>query len=64
MTRKSISIISLSITLLLAAHVFAQEKKDNQPEAKPAAEKSVDKNAPVDPYAVPDGTPKQLMQFQ
>jgi thiol-disulfide isomerase/thioredoxin len=48
--------------LLLSANVFAQGKKD-KPEAKPAAEKSVDKNAALDPYAVPDGTPKQLMEF-
>ena len=63
MAQKWISIVSLSMALLLAIPALADENKDKKPQDKLAVEKSVDKNAAGDPYAVPEGTPKQLMEF-
>jgi thiol-disulfide isomerase/thioredoxin len=51
------------MALLLVIPALADENKDKKPQDKPAAEKSVDHSAAADPYAVPDGTPKQLMEF-
>jgi thiol-disulfide isomerase/thioredoxin len=63
MARKSISIVSLSMALLLVAAALADENQGNKSQDKAAAEKSVDKDAVGDPYAVPDGTPQQLKEF-
>ena len=62
MPQKSISIVSLIMALLLAIPALADEKKD-KPQDKPAAEKSADENIAVDPYAVPEGTPRELKEF-
>ncbi len=63
MAQKWISIVSLGMALSLVTPALADENKDKKPEVKPAAEKSVDKNAAGDPYAVPEGTPQELKGF-
>ncbi len=63
MAQKWISIGSLCMALSLVVPALADEKKDKQPEGKPAAEKSVDQGAAVDPYTVPEGTTQELKEF-
>jgi thiol-disulfide isomerase/thioredoxin len=63
MVRHWISAGSLGLALLVVATALAQEKKDAKSEVKPGAEKTADKSTAGDPYAVPEGPPKQLMEF-
>ena len=53
----------LGLSLLLAAAAMGQEKKAAEPGGKTAGEKSTAKNSVSDEYAVPEGTPEELMEF-
>jgi thiol-disulfide isomerase/thioredoxin len=68
MVRISTFIVSIILTSALLMPAAAEEKKDVKPGDKPAAEqqaapKPEGEKAAADPYAVPEGTPQELIGF-
>ena len=63
MTRKWSIFGGLAAAIVLAVPLFAQDKNADTSPAKPAEEKTADEKKPVDPYIVPDGTPRELKVY-
>jgi thiol-disulfide isomerase/thioredoxin len=63
MARLFISIGSLFLVLMLAVAAPAQDKTDDKSQEKAPADTSAGDKTPADPYAVPEGTPAEIMAY-